>query len=206
LIAGVLRGLTLGVVEVGGHRDDGLGHLLAKVGFGGLLHLLKDHGGDLRGGVFLALHLDPGVAIAAVDDRIGDEFLVLLDLCIPHAATDEALDGEDGIRGVGNRLALGWLANEAFAVREPHNRRRGARAFRVLDDPGLRPIHDGDAGVRGPEVNPDDFGHMCNLSFGDVLGSDPIAAPGPDPLTLAGSSGRFVGYIRRGRGRCKRRG
>jgi hypothetical protein len=34
-------------------------------------------------------------------------------------------------------------------------------AFRILDHAGLRAIHDGNAGVRGSEVNADDFGHVC---------------------------------------------
>ena len=48
-LAGVLGGLALGVVEVGRDRDDGLLDLAAQIGFRGLLHLLQDEGGDLRG-------------------------------------------------------------------------------------------------------------------------------------------------------------
>ena len=48
-LAGVLGRLALGVVEIGGHGDDRLLDLLAEIGFGGLLHLLQDEGGDLRG-------------------------------------------------------------------------------------------------------------------------------------------------------------
>ncbi len=63
-LAGVLGGLALGVVEIGGNGDDGLVDLLAEMGFRGLLHLLQDEGGDLRGRIGLAVGLDPGVAVA----------------------------------------------------------------------------------------------------------------------------------------------
>ena len=136
-LAGVLGGLALGVVEVGRDRDDGLLDLLPEIGLGGLLHLLQDEGGDLRGRIGLAVRLDPGVAVAGLDDLVGDELLVLLDHRVVVAPADQALDREDGLFRIGDRLALGRLADEPLAVvGECDDRGRGARAFRVLDDLG----------------------------------------------------------------------
>ena len=55
---GVLGGLALGVVEVGGNGDDGLGDLLAQPHFGVGLELAQNHGGDFRRGEQLGLALD----------------------------------------------------------------------------------------------------------------------------------------------------
>ena len=49
-LAGFLGGLALGVAEVGGDGDDGLGHLGAQVRLGVPLQLLEDAGADLLGG------------------------------------------------------------------------------------------------------------------------------------------------------------
>jgi hypothetical protein len=79
---GVLGGLPLVVVEVGGDGDDGLLDLLAELGLSNLLHLDKDHGGDLLGreGLLLAevLDLDLGGSVV-VDDLERPGLDVLLD-------------------------------------------------------------------------------------------------------------------------------
>ena len=115
-LAGVLGGLTLGVVEIGGNGDDGLIDLLAEIGFRRLLHLLQDEAGDLRRRIGLAVDLDPGVAVDGFADLVGDEFLVLLDHRVVVTAADQPLDREDGLFRIGDRLALGRLADETLAV------------------------------------------------------------------------------------------
>ena len=189
--ARVLGGLTLGVVEIGGNRDDGLGHRLAQIGLGGLLHLRQGEGGDLRGGILLAVRIDPGVAIASLDDLVGDQTHVLLGHGIVEGATDQALDREEGALGIGDRLALGRLAHEALAVvGESHDGGRGACAFRILDDLGGRPFHHAHAGIGGAEV---DANHFCHVYI-------PFRSQNPGPrsdpvygrLAIPGIAGRPV--------------
>ena len=160
-LAGVLGRLALGVVEIGRHGDDRLRDLLAEVRFGGFLHLLQNEGADLRGAVLLAAGTDPGVAVRTLDDLVGDQRRVLLGQRITEAAADEALDGEDRVLGIGHRLALGRLTDQALLVLgEGYLARRGARAFGVLDDLGGAALHDRDAAVGGAQVDPDNFGHL----------------------------------------------
>ena len=80
--------------------------------------------------------------------------------------------------GIRHRLTLGRLADETLAVvGEGDDRRRRARAFRVLDDLGARPFHDGHAGIGRAEVDADNFGHIVV----------PFAFESPEPR-----SGPFV--------------
>ena len=72
---------------------------------------------------------------------------------------------------VGDRLALGRLADQDVAVlAERDDRRRGAIAFAVLDHFRLVAFHDRYAGVRGTQVDTNHFTHKtvseicCKLS------------------------------------------
>ncbi|ETW12424.1 putative NAD-specific glutamate dehydrogenase [Roseivivax marinus] len=162
-LAGVLGGLTLLVVEVRGHGDDRLRHFLAEVALGGFLHLLQDEGRDLRRRIGFALGLDPRITVAAVDDLVRHVLLVLGEIGVVLTTTDQALDAEDGVGRVGDRLALGRLANQTFVVGETDDGRGRACPFRVLDDLGLAAVHDGDAAVGGAEVDADDFAHVLSI-------------------------------------------
>ncbi len=205
-LAGVLGGLTLGVVEVGRNGDDRLGHFLAQIGLGGFFHLLQGEGRDLRGRVFLTFHFDPCVAVATVNDLVRNNLLVLLDRRIVSATTDQAFHSENGVFRVGDRLAFCRLADQTLFIFEGDDRRRGTRAFSVLDNAGLRAVHDCDTGVGGPEVNPDDFGHnILPLASAMLWRPDPDKACRTPIPKLSRRPPRqcFPAYIRRGQGRCK---
>ncbi len=159
-LAGILGGLALGVVEVGGDRDDGLLDLLSEIAFRRLLHLLQNEGGDLRGRIGFAFDLDPGVAIAGARNLVRDELLVLVDHRVVVAATDQPLDREDGAFRIGDGLTLGRLADEPLAViGEGDDRRRRAHALGVFDDFRGLAFHHGDARIGGAEIDADDLAH-----------------------------------------------
>ena len=102
-LTGLLGGLALGVAEVGGHGDDGLGDGVTEVGLGVALELLQDAGRDLLRVVGLAVDVDRPVGA--------------------HVALHRA----DRAIGVGDGLALGDLADEDLAgLRERDHRRGGA--------------------------------------------------------------------------------
>ena len=130
----------------------------------------------------------------ALRDLVGDELLVLLDHRVVVAPADQALDREDGLFRIGDRLALGRLADETLAiVGEGDDRRGGARTLGVLDDFGRRAFHDGDAGIGSAEVDADDLSHVCPLFPADRpglrlaperrgrTGSKPAGPPRSDP-------------------------
>ena len=114
-LPGVLRRLALRVVEVRGHRDHRLRDLLAEVVLGRLLQLLEDLGRDLGRRVHLAGDRDAGVAVAGLDDLVRDHLLLFGDFGV--LPSHEALDREDGVLGVRDRLALGHLAHQALGAR-----------------------------------------------------------------------------------------
>ena len=94
------------------------------------------------------------------DDLVGHQALVLGDHRVVVAAADQALDRIEGVGRVGDRLALGRLADQPLAaVGEGDHAGRGARALAVLDHPDILAFHDGDAGIGGAEVDTDDFAH-----------------------------------------------
>ena len=135
-LAGVLGGLTLGVVEVGRDGDDGFGDGAAEVSLCVSLQLLQDHRGDLLRGVLLAVDVD---------------FII---------GTHVTLDGSNGAVMVRDSLTLCDLTDHTLAgLRECHNGRGGAVAFRVCDHDGLAAFHNSHAAVGRTKVNTNNLAH-----------------------------------------------
>ncbi len=136
-LAGLLRRLALGVVEVGRDGDDRVRDLLAQVGLGVPLQLLQDERGDL-----LRVEVLP----------------VQLDLPVGAHVT---LDGPDGPVHVRDRLALGDLADEHLTVLgEGDDGRRGPGTLGVGDDGGLAALQNADDGVSRAQVDADRTCHF----------------------------------------------
>src|SRR5262249_57669770 len=86
------------------------------------------------------------------------------------ATTDEALDGEHGILGVRDGLTTGDLTDQPLAaLRERHHGGGDAATLGVRDDDGVAPFHHGDARVRGPQIDSDDFRHLTVSSVGALI-------------------------------------
>lgn len=115
-LTGVLGALTLGIVEVGRDGDDGVLDGLGEVGLGSLLHLVEDETTNLGGRVLLVTGRDPGIAVAVLDDLVGDLLDITLNLDVGELATDQTLGSEKGVLGVDDSLALGGDTDEALTV------------------------------------------------------------------------------------------
>ena len=82
---------------------------------------------EISGGVFLALDNDVHM-VAVLHDLVGNHLHLAVDFVV--VAAHEALDGENGLLGVGDGLALGDLADETLAgFGECDDGGSGARTF-----------------------------------------------------------------------------
>ena len=114
----ILGRLALRVVEIGGNRDHRLRHRLAEVALGRLLHFLQDHRADLARRMGAAAGAHPGVAIVGPDDLVGNHRRVLAHRRVLVRPADQALDGEQRVLGIGDRLPLGGLADQSLILGE----------------------------------------------------------------------------------------
>jgi hypothetical protein len=138
--AGVLSRLALRVIEIGRDRDDRIRDGLAEVVLGRLLHLHEYARGDFLRRHHLALGFEPRIAVLGAHDLVSLERDVLLDDRIVEATADQPLHGVEGVLRIGDRLALGRLADQDLAVlREGDDRRCGPVASLFSITLGRRP-------------------------------------------------------------------
>ena len=143
--AGFLRGLALGVGEVGRYGNHGVGHFLPEIVLGGLLHLLQNHGRDFLRGVLAAGNLHAGISVV-VHHREGHALGLLAALLVGLA--HEAFDGVYGVLRIGDGLTLCRVAHLALTVLYEANYRRGCTlAFRVSNHYRLIALEHGNAAV-----------------------------------------------------------
>ncbi len=131
-------------------------------------------------------------------DLVGDKLLVLFDRRVVVATTNQALDGENGLFRIGNGLALGRLTDETLTVvGEGDNGRGRPHALGILDNFRCLAIHNGDARIRGAEIDPNDLSHgPSTLPFtAGWLGPDgaPIHTP---KYQISATSRRSASYRR----------
>ena len=74
-----------------------------------------------------------------------------------------ALDGRNGLFGVGDGLALCHLAHQTLIVFECHNGRGGTRTFAVGDNDGFAAFHNGYTGIGSTQVDTDNLAHNLFL-------------------------------------------
>ena len=157
---GVLGRLALRIIEVRRDRDHGIGDLFTEKILRGLLHLHEHARRDLGRRHLSSLCLDPRIAVLGLDDAVRHHADVLLDDLLVETPTDESLHGVERVGRIGDRLALGRLADHHFVVLgEGDDGGRGAIPLTVLDHARLAAIHNRDARVRGPKIDADDFAH-----------------------------------------------
>ena len=159
--SGILRRLTLTVIKVGRHRNNGLRHGLAKIILSGLLHLAKHFSGNLLRRKLLAAHFNPRVTVIGANDAERSKLKILLNFGIIKATTDQTLHGEERVLRICDGLAFGGSTHQNFTiVKIGDNRRRRTGAFAVFHHLDVIAFHDGDSGIRRAKVNTDDLCHV----------------------------------------------
>ncbi len=162
---GLLHGLPLVVVVIRGNGDDGVRHRPAQELLGNGLDVRQDERADLRERVRLAAQHHPCRAVGTLDDLIGIVGPKVLHHLRLELAADEPLGAVDGVPGVRHHLVFGHAADEEVAlVGQRHDRREDEVPALGRHDLRNAVPHVGDAGVRRPEVDPDDawlIGHFA---------------------------------------------
>ena len=159
-LSGIFGRLALRVVEVRGDGDHRVGDLLAEEILRGVLQFLKDHRRNLRRAILFALR-QHGDVVALADYFVGHHLHFFADFVV--APAHETLDRVNGVFGIGDRLPLGHLANQALpGLGDADDRRGSSAAFLVGDDDRFAALHHGDHRVGRAQVNSNNLAHWVS--------------------------------------------
>ena len=158
----ILGSLTLRVVEVSRHRDDGILHFAAEVGSGSFTHLQEDHRRDFfrREDLLLTLvfNLDDWLA-RAVHNREWPVLHVRLHISIRELAANKTLGVEHSVMRVHGHLVLGGITDQTLSVCETDVRRRRTVTLVVGDNLNTVVLPDSHTRVGGTQINTNSFCH-----------------------------------------------
>ena len=155
--AGIFRGLTLRVVEVGGNGDDCFRHRAAEESLRVALELAKNKRGDFwRSESFIAqLDAEYFSGLQVFGETEWKELQLFLNVF--HAASHQAFDRVDGsFRRFDQGIARG-IADDRLVVRvQSDYRRKQIQAIVARNYDRHIPLHEGHQGIGGTEVDADD--------------------------------------------------
>mmetsp|Transcript_17846 Transcript_17846/g.25137 ORF Transcript_17846/g.25137 Transcript_17846/m.25137 type:complete len:127 (+) Transcript_17846:1651-2031(+) len=110
---------------------------LTQEGFGGDLHLLKDHGRNFFGGklegLSILVNFDHGLVLIR-NDLVGDQFLVGLNRLVREVASNKTLNIKDSVFRVDGGLILGGITDKTVTIFHKGNVRRGNTVTLVIGD------------------------------------------------------------------------
>ena len=157
----ILRRLTLRVVEVRGHRDHRVLHLLAQIRLRNLLHLRQHHRRNLLGRerllLALVLHLDQRLAVRTRLQRERPVLHVALHRRVVELTADQTLRVEHRVRRVHRHLVLRSVTDQTLRVRERHVGRRRALTLVVGNNLHLVVLPNAHTRVRGTQIDTNRF-------------------------------------------------
>jgi len=152
----ILGGLSLGIVEISRHGNDGLLAGMSKIRLSGFLHFHQNEGSNLLRRVLLTSGFNPGISISSSNNFVGEVLEIFLGGLVIEASSNESFTGENCVFGISDGLSLGRDTNEALVVvGESDGGGRGPLTLRIFNNLSIVSLHDGDAGVGGAQINSD---------------------------------------------------
>jgi len=140
---GILGGIALGVVKVSRNGNHRLGDWFTQICLRVSFQFGKNHGGNFRRGIFLAIQNNAHVSVGCLGYFIRHTPDGALNFRIVIFTPHETLDGKDGVFRVDNGLVAGRSPHQPLMVLiDCHNRRDQAFPFRGRDYRGFSTHHD----------------------------------------------------------------